>query len=83
LIKTKWKYPQSLGTARTGFTSSEKYWMYKHPGRKEIDPLIYKANGCVKLRRTPKSQYYNQKCKSKESSRLYKLRKKNETLPIS
>ena len=80
--KLKWKCPKSLGAARTGFASSEKCWMYKCPGRKEIDPLlICKTKGCTKLRRTPKSQYCNQKCKSRESSRLHRLRKKNETLP--
>lgn len=77
----RWQCPNSMGTPITGPAHREKCWRYNCKGRKEIDPrLLCKAEGCQKLRQSPKSLYCNNKCKSRESSRKYRLKKKNESL---
>lgn len=63
---------------------SERCWRHNCPGLRQIKlPTIPKCNyaNCDKpIRPTPRAKYCSLKCKSKESSRLYRMKKKNESL---
>ena len=63
---------------------ADRCWRYNCPGlRKLKTPVIPKCNhaNCNNpIRSGEKTKYCSLKCKSKESSRLYRLKKKNESL---
>lgn len=79
LGKTRWKCPKSMGVAITGPITAKHCWMYKCPG---ITPLpeidLCKAPSCTEKTMSKKSLYCSRKCKSRESSRKHRLKKKNE-----
>ena len=59
--------------------SADKCWRYKCPGIRKINLNICNHLGCNETVRAVKgAKYCSLKCKSKESSRLYRLKKKNE-----
>tara|TARA_B100000902_G_C26754455_1_gene642587 strand:- start:221 stop:463 length:243 start_codon:yes stop_codon:yes gene_type:complete len=74
-----WSCPQGLtGTRHVG--TATKCWRYNCPGAKPLPKeYICTAYECNNLIRNVKgAKYCSLKCKSKESSRIYRLKKKNE-----
>jgi len=60
--------------------NSERCWRYKCPGIRKIETNICNYINCTNTVRNAKgAKYCSLKCKSKESSRLYRLKKKNES----
>lgn len=59
---------------------SERCWRYRCPGLRKIEVKNCSHLNCNKTVRNVKgAKYCSLKCKSKESSRLYRLKKKNES----
>jgi hypothetical protein len=59
--------------------NSERCWRYRCPGIRKIELNTCNYLNCNQtVRNTKGAKYCSLKCKSKESSRLYRLKKKNE-----
>ncbi len=61
--------------------NADRCWRYKCPGIRKIELDVCSYSSCNETVRNAKgAKYCSLKCKSKESSRLYRLKKKNGTL---
>lgn len=81
----KLKYLCREGLTATSINiNATRCWRHNCPGLREIPlPTTQICNyiNCTKpVRSGLKTKYCSLKCKSKESSRLYRLKKKNESL---
>jgi hypothetical protein len=82
--ETRWKCPKSMGTPITGPTTRKYCWMYKCPGVKPLPEMtLCKTESCKNLRSSTHTLYCSPKCKSRESSRRYRLKRKNGTPPAT
>ena len=60
---------------------SDRCWRYKCPGIRKIELNSCNYSSCNEpVKNIKGAKYCSLKCKSKESSRLYRLKKKNESL---
>ena len=74
-----WACPKGL-TGTSSIASSERCWRYNCPGVKQRpqSALCGHANCDNSIREIKGAKYCSLKCKSKESSRRYRIKKKNE-----
>jgi hypothetical protein len=74
-----WACPKGL-TSTSHIATATKCWRYNCPGIREL-PLNLRCahEGCDSLANgSEKAKYCSKQCKSKESSRRYRMKKKNE-----
>ena len=81
----KLMYVCHKGLSLTKFsTKVNRCWRYNCPGVRPLDDgVTCKTPGCESLKSPGKSLYCSQKCRSRESSRKYRQKKKNGTLPTT
>ena len=82
--KLRWSCPKGL-TRTSHLATTTKCWRYNCPGAKPLpSQTLCKTFNCNNLIRNIKNaKYCSLKCKSKESSRIYRLKKKNEQKAIN
>lgn len=82
--KLMWQCPVRMGNKAIQPATSKRCWRHNCKG---VNPpkasMFCQSKGCTKLRKLHKdSKYCSDKCASRERTRRWREKKKNESLPV-